>query len=80
MECGIPQELLELRYEGTPPTREELRLLRLLSKGYTVKSAATVMGKGWSTTKRQMQIVRARLGAETHTQAVAIAVRKGLIP
>ena len=80
MRSGIPQELLELHYEGTRPTREELRLLRLLSKGYTVKSAAAAMGKRWSTTKRQMQVVRARLGAETHTQAVAIAVRKGLIP
>ena len=33
---GLPRELREAKYEGTAPTSDELRLLRLISKGYTL--------------------------------------------
>jgi DNA-binding CsgD family transcriptional regulator len=76
---GLPRELLELKLEGSRPAPQELRLLRLLSKGYTERGAARVMGKSAHTVSAQMKVVRARLVAETAAHAVAIALREGII-
>ena len=77
---GLPRELREAKYEGTAPTSDELRLLRLISKGYTVAAAGRVMGKSCYTANDQMKLIRARLGAETAAHAVAVAIRRGMIP
>jgi DNA-binding CsgD family transcriptional regulator len=76
---GLPRALREIKYEGTSLTADELRLLRLVSKGYTVTQAGRAMGKARCTAADQMKKVRARLGAETAAHAVAIAIRQGLI-
>jgi DNA-binding CsgD family transcriptional regulator len=77
---GLPRELREAKYEGTPPTHDELRLLRLVSKGFTVAAAGRMMGKSCNTANDQMKLIRARLGAETSAHAVAVAIRQGMIP
>jgi DNA-binding CsgD family transcriptional regulator len=77
---GLPRELREAKYDGTPPTSDELRLLRLVSKGFTVAAAGRVMGKSAYTANDQMKLIRARLGAETAAHAVAVAIRRSMIP
>lgn len=60
----------------SPRQRE---ILGYLAEGLAIKQAADRMGIGYGTAKRHSEAARANLGARTKTQAVAIAVRKGIV-
>lgn len=62
------------------PTKAQLRILELLSRGLTIQQAADAEGIGRTTVKTHLEHVRARLRAKTKTHAVAEAIRMGLIP
>lgn len=62
------------------PTKQQLRVLELLSRGLSVHQAADEMGIGYQTAKTHLQHVRSTLGAKTKTHAVAEAIRMGLFP
>ena len=65
---------------GAPTlTVAEGRALQLLSYGLTVPMAAELLGLSPQTVKDQVKTARLRLGAKTATQAVAIAIRTGVI-
>jgi DNA-binding NarL/FixJ family response regulator len=60
------------------PVRQ-LEALSLLAEGHSIKSAARVMGIVPHTTKLHLMAIRGKLEARTNAQAVAIAMREGLI-
>ena len=57
----------------------ELDLLRCLSHGMTVEMAADTLGITFETARQHARGARYVLRAKTQTQAVAVAIRRGLI-
>jgi LuxR family maltose regulon positive regulatory protein len=62
-----------------PLTRAELEVLRCLSRGLTGQGAADALGKALGTVRKQLFSTCEKLGAGNRTQAVAVAIRAGLI-
>lgn len=60
-------------------TPREAEVLRLLALGETQVTAAQRLERSLWTIKDQTKKARGKLGARTHTQAVAIAIRLELI-
>lgn len=60
-----------------PPKQHEI--LELFAEGLTREEIASRMGIGAETVKKQSSIVRRKLGARTTPNAVAIALRIGVI-
>lgn len=75
----LPRELRELHYAGRPLTPGQHRILREIALGMTGPEAAKALGISNETVKRQLAITRSKLGANTTTHAVAIAVSLDLI-
>lgn len=63
-----------------PPTPRHLEVLTALSNGRTREQAAADLGCGVETIKEHLKRARERLDATTSTQAVAEAIRRGLMP
>lgn len=64
-----------------PPalTPRERQCLTLLAKGLRVDAIADVFGTDPKTVEKQIASARAKLGAATREQAVAIAIRHNLL-
>lgn len=60
-------------------TEEELRILRAMARGATNKEIAEEFFWSEVTVKKKVQEILAKLDAENRTQAVAKAIRQGLI-
>lgn len=60
-------------------TEREARVLALLAEGLTYEEIGGRLGIGAETVRTHLQKASERLGASTRTQAVAIAIRLGLI-
>jgi DNA-binding NarL/FixJ family response regulator len=68
------------RRDTSPPlTQREREVLQLVANGLTHESIATTLGIGAETVRTHLRKACNRLGASTRTQAVATAVRLGLI-
>jgi DNA-binding CsgD family transcriptional regulator len=61
-------------------TRVELLMLQYASRGLTAGETAVAENKSAWTVQGQIEKAMLKLGARTKTQAVAIAMRNGLIP
>ena len=75
----LPRELQELHYEGKELSPAQHRILRHIATGKTGTQTAAALGISNETVKEQLAITRAKLGANTTTHAVAIAVSLDLI-
>lgn len=60
-------------------TKRQTDVLRMVADGEPLKRVADRMGVSLWTTKTQVEDLRERLGARNLAQAVAIAMRRGLI-
>ena len=60
--------------KGVYLTVMELRLLTFLATGYQPKQIYKMVNLSYPTVKFYIRIIKAKLGADTTTQAVAIAV------
>lgn len=60
-------------------TRRELECLWLLAEGEQLKRTAFLLGITTKTAEHYMGTARRKLGARTTTQAVAIAVTRGIL-
>lgn len=60
-------------------TKRQRQVLELLASGLRIKQAADRLGISYGTAKQHSEAALARLGARTTEQAVAIAIRGGLI-
>ena len=70
-------------FEGVviePLTARELEVLRLLANGEANKQIATRLGMSEHTAKFHVAQILAKFGAASRTEAVTIAIRRGLIP
>ncbi|MHC4229152.1 MAG: response regulator transcription factor [Planctomycetota bacterium] len=60
-------------------SEEEVRILRIMAKGATNKEIADEFFWSEVTVKKKVQVILLKLDAENRTQAVAKAIRQGLI-
>jgi DNA-binding CsgD family transcriptional regulator len=61
-------------------TRRQLDVLTAMSRGLSYGEAAAELGIGIESVKEHLKRARDRLGARNTNQAIARAVRRGLIP
>ena len=62
-----------------PLTPHEVRLLQLLADEHSFQSVAEVLGVSSNTVAFYMRSIYAKLGVHSKTQAVVMALRRGLI-
>jgi DNA-binding CsgD family transcriptional regulator len=62
-----------------PLAARQTEVLALFAEGETAKTAARRLGVSYNTVKRHVDLAHHRLGARTTPQAVALALRAGLI-
>ena len=60
-------------------TAHELRVLQLMSDGYTAQQIADILQVGLETSKSATKAVRRKLGARNTPHAIAMAMREGII-
>jgi DNA-binding NarL/FixJ family response regulator len=75
---GVAAKLAE-RVAGDELSQRELGVLRLLATGQSNKEIARVIGITEGTVKFHVTAVMAKLSAKSRTEAVATAVKRGLI-
>jgi DNA-binding NarL/FixJ family response regulator len=61
-------------------TRRELEVLRTLANGFGNKGIADQLGISDNTVKFHIAQIMAKLGAHSRTEAVAIGIKRGLVP
>jgi two-component system, NarL family, response regulator YdfI len=72
---------LEVETESSEEiTSRETDVLRMLAKGLVNKDIATRLGISEHTVKFHISSILDKLGASTRTEAVALGIRRGLIP
>lgn len=64
---------------GPAPARRQLEVLQEMSMGLSYAETAAALGISIETVKEHMKRVRERLGARNTNQAIAEALRRGLI-
>jgi DNA-binding NarL/FixJ family response regulator len=86
MSPEVAQRVLKLFREIRPPgtgdydlTAHELRLLKLLVEGHNYQSAAVELGVAFSTINFHMQNIYGKLQVHSKSEAVAKALRQGLV-
>lgn len=86
MSPEVALRVLKLFREIRPPesgdydlTAHELRLLKLLVEGHNYQSAATELGVAFSTINFHMQNIYGKLQVHSKSEAVAKALRHGLV-
>lgn len=77
--ASLPMDMLRSKIEFTELTATERQGLKMLAMGETQVSIAAKTGRSTETVRKQMKMVRARLGAKTNAHAVAIAISLDLI-
>jgi DNA-binding NarL/FixJ family response regulator len=79
---GIPQGIAAKLAMHTPRiglTPRELEVLRLMAEGKSNPEIATALGRAEGTMKIHVQNILQKLGAADRTQAVTMAIRRGII-
>ncbi len=70
----------ESGYFVEPLTQRELQVLRMLTDGVGNKEIASRLSLSSHTVKFHVAQILAKLGASSRTEAVTIAIRRGLVP
>lgn len=79
---GIPQAIAAKLAVHTPRiglTPREIEVLRLMADGKSNQEIATALGRAEGTMKIHVQNILQKLGAADRTQAVTMAIRRGII-
>ncbi|HYX68796.1 MAG TPA: response regulator transcription factor [Terriglobales bacterium] len=72
--------LRTVNQERKPLTRREVEVLRWLAGGHANKEIASRLGVSERTVKFHVASILSKLGATTRTDAVALGIRRGLVP
>jgi DNA-binding NarL/FixJ family response regulator len=78
----IPAEVADRLAEYTPRielTAREVEVLRLVAKGLRNKEVARVIGRTEGTVKVHLKNIHEKLGVDDRTEAVTIALQRGII-
>jgi len=78
-ECSL-ERLANTALTRTPLSPRQREVLQAMSHGRTYPEAAAELGISIETVKEHLKIVRRRLGARNTNQAIADAIRLGLMP
>lgn len=76
----MPADISESTPESAPLTNRELDVLRLVAQGLPNKAIALQLGISEHTVKFHVGTVLGKLNAASRAEAVALAVRAGLLP
>jgi NarL family two-component system response regulator YdfI len=68
-----------ISFEATKLTEKELFILKAAAKGYRNREIAFDMGIAERTVKAHLTNIYNKLGVNTRTEAVAVALERGLI-
>lgn len=68
------------RGAGSRLTARELEVLRLLAAGTSTRKIASMLGISHNTARNHVQSILGKLGAHSKLEAVAVAVREGVVP
>lgn len=60
-------------------SKRQGQVLKLAAEGETMRETAIILGIAYDTVKNHREIAMRKLEAKSMTQAVAIAIRKGII-
>jgi DNA-binding CsgD family transcriptional regulator len=77
--AGDRRPLFQDRDRGRTPTSRERQVLALLASGSTDTEAAELLALSPATVQTHVRNAKAKLGARTRAQAVALALQRGLI-
>jgi DNA-binding NarL/FixJ family response regulator len=83
LEPGVAARLLERIAEGERGDElsvRELEVLRLLVEGASNKAIAVRLGLSENTIKTHISRIFAKLGVQSRTEAVTVALQRGLVP
>lgn len=72
----------EVKPEVTPevePTDSQRKMLQYLANGCNQQQISDVLGISHETTRKQLMLLRRRLGVNTVEQAVALAAKRGWV-
>lgn len=72
-------EKLRAREKRTPLSDRELEILRLLVKGHSTKEIVDLMKLSMGTIRLHISLILEKLGAYDRTNAVAIAIERGIV-
>jgi DNA-binding NarL/FixJ family response regulator len=78
----IPPAIAGRLAEFTPRvdlTARELEVLRLVAKGLRNREVARVIGRTEGTVKSHLKSIHGKLGVEDRTEAVTLALQRGII-
>jgi DNA-binding NarL/FixJ family response regulator len=78
----IPSDVADRLAEYTPRvelTAREVEVLRLVAKGLRNKEVARVIGRTEGTVKVHLKNILEKLGVDDRTEAVTIALQRGII-
>jgi DNA-binding NarL/FixJ family response regulator len=75
---GVAQRLAEFKPQGALTTREQ-DVLRLVAKGFRNREIASLIGRSTETVKMHLKHVMAKLDVEHRTEAVTLALERGII-
>lgn len=65
--------------QGAPLTKRQNEVLKLMSQGETVDSAARLLGTKPSTVRTHKSAIAVKLGARSTAHAVALGLKTGII-
>jgi DNA-binding NarL/FixJ family response regulator len=70
---------IKAREQRTPLSERELEILKLLVKGHSTKDVVSMMGLSMGTIRLHISLILEKLGAFDRTNAVAIAIERGIV-
>ena len=76
---ALTDGVAEKRVESPPLSRRETEILQKVAYGATTKEVAHDLGISPHTVKTHLERIFEKLGANDRAQAVAIAIRSGLV-
>ncbi len=75
----IAQRLADRAMSGPPVTEREIEVLRLVAAGMTNKEIASTLFIAEGTVKTHLNSIHEKLGVRDRTEAVMVAVRRGIL-
>jgi len=70
---------IEARKKRSPLSDRELEILRMLVRGHSTKEIVDILKLSMGTIRLHISLILSKLGAYDRTNAVAIAIERGIV-